>query len=62
MYVYVYMCVYIYIYIPGQMARDVGGVDVGGVKGMLFGMQCTSCTNLRITCVFMLYSGTLCFI
>ena len=37
-----------------QLARDVGGVNVGGVKGMFVGIKWMSCTTLFITCVFML--------
>ena len=28
-----------------QLARDVGGVNVGGVKGMCFDRKCMSCTK-----------------
>ena len=35
-----------------QLARDVGGVNVRGVKGMLFGIKRMYCTKLCVTCVF----------
>ena len=59
-YIYIHICVYIYIYIGLfiyifiYLARDVGGVNVNGVKGVPFDIKCTSCAKLCITCAFML--------
>ena len=39
-----------------QLARDVGGVNVGGVKGMLSDIRCMSCAKLCTTCAFLLQS------
>ena len=37
-----------------QQARDVGGVNVGGVQGMFFDIMCMSSTKLCVTCVVLL--------